>query len=100
VEWTVNFSCLDAMATNLLAVAADISAENFSGTLELTRRSGSYTAPAPDCGFRISGPLRSPVGSRILARPARDWQLSLRGIATELSINEIVFIYERTGNIS
>ncbi|MDE5642667.1 MAG: hypothetical protein K2I56_04170 [Muribaculaceae bacterium] len=100
VEWTVNFSCLDSMATNLLAVAADISAENFSGTLELTRRSGSYTAPAPDCGFRISGPLRSPVGSRILARPARDWQLSLRGTATEFSINEIVFIYERTGNIS
>lgn len=94
VEWVVNLSHLQAAAT-LSGMVADIGADRFSGTVAISRRNGASVAPAADMGLIIKGAIHSPVGSRIICRPARGWQLRLAGNASNITISEVLISYEK-----
>ncbi len=94
VEWVVNLSHLQAAAA-LSGIVADIGADRFSGTVSISRRNGAVVAPSADMGLIIKGAIHSPVGSRIICRPARGWQLRVAGNASNITISEVLVSYEK-----
>ncbi|MDE6098588.1 MAG: hypothetical protein K2G24_06840 [Muribaculaceae bacterium] len=98
VELVVNFSHCRARATQLHAMVADMSADRFSGTVAVSRRNGERTAPSSDFGLIVRGRILTPVGGRMIARPALGWRMRLAGNATNLTISKIIFSYDCTGN--
>ena len=89
VEWVVNLSHLQAAAA-LSGIVADIGADRFSGTVSISRRNGAVVAPSADMGLIIKGAIHSPVGSRIICRPARGWQLRVAGTPVILQFRKFL----------
>lgn len=99
VEWAANVALVDSSPVRLQGLVADMYAGRFNGTVSVSRRNGTAVAPGVDLGLIVRGQVLSPLGSRMICRPGRGWQVRIAGNASDITIRQIRVYYERyTGN--